>query len=225
MGISEIQEHLEGICAEIESLPAIPEDAMTYPELKMQLMVNYVSNLAYYIALKHRGVKNIASGHPVFAHLAYLRTFMERLVPMDASLKYQIDKLLMEIDNEVVDGKTTTEEGSAGPNLAAFVPSAVKRITADQVVKQQGIMVENQQSSRLEIDPSLIAEQIRNAQASVAGKKRRRKVKTYVEEDSEKGSEIDEAEFEPTKSSGKSRVAKRVKLDDDEEIDSDDSDI
>ena len=208
MVLSEIQEHLDGLLAEIESLPPIPQEAMSYSEMKMQLMVNYVANLAYYVSLKHRGVK--VSGHPVFAHLAYLRTFIERLAPMDASLKYQIDKLLLEEEED----EEEADAARAGPNLEAFVPSvssAVKKITVEQVRKQMNLDVGA--NSKMEIDPALIAAQILKAQTT-ASKPKKRKVKTYVEEDSES-----EREVAMKKKKGK---AKKAADTDDEEIDSDD---
>lgn len=139
--LEEIRDHLDGILLDLEEVPTeIPE--MSYPELKMQLMVNYVANLAYYITLRMQGTS--VADHPVFKHLACLRTFMERLVPLDASLKYQIDKLLLQNEEE--------EETASAPNLAAFVPSALKSISVDQVTKgMQG---------NFEIDPAMIAAQI-----------------------------------------------------------------
>lgn len=214
MTILEVQQHLEGISAEIESLPAVPEDAMTYSELKMQLMVNYVANLSFYVSLKHRGVK--VSDHPVFAHLAYLRTFMERLAPLDASLKYLIEKLL--IAEETLEEASTAAGSAAGPNLAAFVKN---HITVDQVRKQQTSMEWGSSSNhRMEIDPAMIAAQIQKAQQQ-GGNKRRKPVKTYVEEDSEREEES-EPEPEPKQSRKSHKQSKKTKVSsDDEEIDSD----
>jgi hypothetical protein len=199
--LADIQESLNALKAEIEDMPTLPSDAMTYCELKMQLMVNYIANLSLYIGLKAKGETSIGS-HPVFKHLAYLRTFMERLVPLDAALKYQIDKLLLE-DTEA----TNTAEESA-PNLAAFVPSvkaAVKSISVEQVKAS----LADSASGSLEIDPALIAAQIQKVQQ----KKTKRKVKTYVEKDSE-DERVDEDVPVPKKT-------KKVIDEDDEEIESD----
>jgi hypothetical protein len=203
---------------------------MTYTELKMHLMVNYVANLSYYVSLKHKG-ESVAN-HPVFKHLAYLRTFMERLAPLDATLKYQIEKLLLENAHDS-DGEESEEPATAGPNLKAFMPSvssAVKSISVNQVKKT--IMPDLPSSDgRMEIDPMLIAAQIQKAQQRAeTDKKKKRKVKTYVEQDSEDerfGSE-DDFIVEPKvkKNTKKAKKGKKVQVedDDDEEIDSDEFD-
>lgn len=235
--LGEIQDHLESIRAEIDAMKPMPSDAMTYSELKMQLMVNYIANLSYYLSLKQEGVS--VANHPVFKHLAYLRTFMERLAPLDASLKYQIDKLLLENTEEgEQDEEGSVEQSVSGPNVAAFIPSmssAVKSLTVDQVKKTAVDIPLDALNGRLEIDPALIAAQIQKAQQKAATKKR--KVKTYVEQDSDNDERIDEEEDDyfseqevvPKKSKAKKPAAKKqagkksTKQDDedDEEIDSD----
>ncbi len=212
-------------------MPSIPSDAMSYSELKMQLMANYIANLSFYISLKQSG-ESVAQ-HPVFKHLAMLRTFMERLAPLDATLKYQIDKLLMEDTETSGQNEDVASEAAAGPNLKAFVPSvssAVKSITVDQVRKQIASFNMPTDGGNMEIDPSLIAAQIQKAQARATTKKR--KVKTYVEKDSEDErideedfSDEEEAQVKPKKSKKKQTKVtaskKPVADDDDEEIDSD----
>lgn len=223
--LMEIKDHLNGIREELEDMPPIPSDAMSYSELKMQLMANYIANLSFYISLKQSGEK--VAQHPVFKHLAMLRTFMERLAPLDATLKYQIDKLLME-DTETSDQPQGEADSAAAPNLQAFVPSvssAVKSITVDQVKKSIAAFNMPTEGGSMEIDPSLIAAQIQKAQARATTKKR--KVKTYVEKDSE-DERIDEDDFsegeqvKPKKSKKKQAVSKKPVVDeDDEEIESD----
>lgn len=232
--LAEIQDHLESIRAETEAMKPMPSDAMTYSELKMQLMINYIANLSYYLSLKHEGVP--VADHPVFKHLAYLRTFMERLAPLDVSLKYHIDKLLLENTEEgEQDENGHIEPSVSGPNVAAFIPSmssAVKGITVDQVKKTAIDIPLDGLNGRLEIDPALIAAQIHKVQHKAATKKR--KVKTYVEQDSDNDERIDDDDYFSDKevvhkkSKAKKRIGKKMdkkstKQDDqdDEEIDSD----
>ena len=221
----EIQEHLEGIRDELEQMPQIPSDAMTYSELKMQLMVNYVANLSYYLSLKHRGEQSIGD-HPVFKHLAFLRTFMERLAPLDAALKYQIDRLLISQDGGDDDQEFGEKDGgaqssSAGPNLAAFIPmkAAVKGISVEQVKKSLAGSVEG---GPMEIDPSLIAARIAKMQQSSGNKKKsKRRPASDDEGDDMSDFSADEEEMAPKKKSKKKQQKKPVDSDD-ESIDSED---
>ena len=171
--LEEIQAHLDGILLELEHVPLADGVEMTYPELKMQLMVNYVANLTFYLSLRLKGES--VCDHPVFKHLAYLRTFIERLVPLDASLKYQIDKLLL-VDEE------ESESPLVGPNLAAFAKTALKQISP----QPEG------EHGRMEIDPSIIAAQIMRIQQKtsnvsvddVSTKKPKQAKKQKIEKDS-----------------------------------------
>jgi hypothetical protein len=230
--VDEIIAHLHSIKHSLSEMGPMPEGAMSYTELKMQLMVNYVANLSYYVSLKHKG--ECVANHSVFKHLAYLRTFMERLAPLDAALKYQIDKLLLENTEEGSD-KETKQESAAAPNLGAFMSSAVKSITPSQVKKSIDIPLDLEMAGfgdRLEIDPAMIAAQIQKAQERAAQTKTKRKVKTYVEEDSaDERIDDDEEEFEEPVPAKKQKASKKTKKaaqkankvedDDDEEIDSD----
>jgi len=219
--LCEIQNHLDGIKSEIEQLPAIPDDAMTYSELKMQLMINYVANLVYYLSLKQKG-ESVAE-HPVFKHLAYLRTFMERLTPLDAALKYQIDRLLLQnTEDEEEDGAAIETPTAAGPNLSAFVPmkSAVKGISVEQVKKSLA-MNDMPMDGRLEIDPSMIAAQIAKIQESKSKPKtQKRKEESDFDQDDD-FSDVSEVVVKKRKKT--TAAAKKQPIsDDDESIDSED---
>jgi hypothetical protein len=210
--LMEIQQHLEGIRDELAQLAPIPSDAMTYSELKMQLMVNYVANLSYYLSLKHSGEASVGD-HPVFKHLAFLRTFIERLAPLDAALKYQIDRLLVEDEHtdELDSSKTSS---AAGPNIAAFIPmkAAVKGISVEQVKKS----FTGQPEGPMEIDPSLIAARIAKMQQSGNKKK-----KTTRISDDEHVDESDFSEEKKMPKKAKKKVTKKIESDD-ESIDSED---
>jgi U3 small nucleolar RNA-associated protein 3 len=65
---------------------------VSYLEVKLQLLLSYCTNVAFYLLLKAEG-RSVKS-HPVIEQLVELRTLMEKLRPLDAKLKYQMDKLL-----------------------------------------------------------------------------------------------------------------------------------
>ena len=80
---------------------------VSYLELKLQLLLSYCSHLAFYLVLKAEGAA--VAGHPVIEKLVETRTYMEKLRPLDAKLKYQMDKLL----------KTAASGTGAGEDAAA----------------------------------------------------------------------------------------------------------
>eukprot|EP00727_Mastigamoeba_balamuthi_P012537 m51a1_g7906 putative small nucleolar RNA U3 (665) ;mRNA; f:161966-164509 len=65
---------------------------VSFLELKYQLLVQYCTNIAFYLALKAKGEE--VKDHPVIAELVRIRTLLEKLRPLERKLKYQIDKLL-----------------------------------------------------------------------------------------------------------------------------------
>jgi U3 small nucleolar RNA-associated protein 3 len=65
---------------------------VSYLEVKLQLLLSYCTNVAFYLLLKAEG-RSVKS-HPVIEQLVELRTLMEKMRPLDAKLKYQMDKLL-----------------------------------------------------------------------------------------------------------------------------------
>lgn len=65
---------------------------MAYLEVKQQLLLNYCLNLAYYLLLKAEG--RAVKDHPVIGQLLELRAALEKMRPLDAKLKYQLDRLL-----------------------------------------------------------------------------------------------------------------------------------
>ena len=60
--------------------------------MKQQLLLNYCLNLTYYLLLKAEG--RAVKDHPVIGQLLELRAALEKMRPLDAKLKYQLDRLL-----------------------------------------------------------------------------------------------------------------------------------
>jgi len=91
-------------------------------EVKMQLMLSYNVALGIFMMLKLEGKK--VEGHPIVERMAYLRTLLEKLRPIEARLKYQIDKVLRSTD------ASAAAAGEAGgsdplshkPNAGSLVP-------------------------------------------------------------------------------------------------------
>lgn len=68
---------------------------LTYLEVKHLLLLHYCICLLFYILLKVEGTS--VENHPVVLRLVEIRTFLEKMKPMELRLQPQVDKLLKAI--------------------------------------------------------------------------------------------------------------------------------
>ena len=90
------------------SLPT--KTGVSYQEVRMHVLLNYVLNLAFFLLLKVGG-KSVKA-HPVIEQLVTLRVMMERMRPLDRKLKYQLEKL--------VQLAATQRDGANGAEMASL---------------------------------------------------------------------------------------------------------
>ncbi|KAJ1492805.1 Sas10/Utp3/C1D family-domain-containing protein [Baffinella frigidus] len=90
--VADVRVQIQGAKAKVEGGRMPTANGVTYLEVKLQLLLSYCASLALYLSLKARGVSVV--DHPVIEKLVEVRAYMEKLRPLDAKLKYQIDKLL-----------------------------------------------------------------------------------------------------------------------------------
>ena len=93
----------------------VDDDIVDYLEVRQQLLLSYCVNMTYYAYLKTLG-KSIEQ-HPVIRQLAEQRYLIEKMRPLDAKLKYQIDRLLTYASLDEKEMKSV----SLRPNLAAML--------------------------------------------------------------------------------------------------------
>jgi len=67
-------------------------EGVSFLEARYHLLLQYCINLVYYLLLKTDGGHVV--GSPVIDDLIRVRTYVEKIRPLDKKLKYQIDKLL-----------------------------------------------------------------------------------------------------------------------------------
>eukprot|EP00741_Cyanophora_paradoxa_P024449 tig00022075_g23606.t1 len=90
--ILSLQTHLQPLLTRVRAGEIPTSKGLSYLEVKFHLLLNYCTNIAFYLLLKANGES--VKMHPVISHLVQVRTVLEKLKPLDAKLKYQIDKLL-----------------------------------------------------------------------------------------------------------------------------------
>ena len=70
----------------------VTAEGLSYLETKNLLLLQYLMHLVYYFLLRAEG-KPVRS-HPVISRLVEIRTYLEKVRPIDKKLQYQINKLL-----------------------------------------------------------------------------------------------------------------------------------
>ena len=101
------------------------ELGISYLETKHMLMLSYCVNIVMYLLLKSEGVA--VKDHPVVVRLVEIRTYLEKLRPIDRKLKYQIEKLLKlaseQNEREELGDGDGGGGGDAGEDPLAFRPN------------------------------------------------------------------------------------------------------
>lgn len=110
--IVQVRSMLQPLLDRVRSGELPTSRGINYLEVKVQLLLSYVTNLAFYLLLKAEGksVKN----HPVFDQILRIRTILERCKPLDAKLQFQIEQLLRH-------GDAAGANGAAKPKPDALV--------------------------------------------------------------------------------------------------------
>lgn len=106
---------------------------MDYLEVKQQLLTAYCTNVTFYLYLKvvylqiYCLVLNLVqtkgksvNSHPILKHLLELRYAMEKMRPLDAKLKHQVDRLL-KISANGENSNSVELSSSSRPNPLALL--------------------------------------------------------------------------------------------------------
>ncbi|KAJ3296549.1 hypothetical protein HDU79_006385 [Rhizoclosmatium sp. JEL0117] len=104
-----------------ETLPT--SKGVSLLEVKLHGLLSYLTNLSFFILLKLQG-HSTAAGHPALDKLIELRVVLEKMKPIEAKLKYQIDKVV-KAANEA-DGKGASK-GSASGTVVGWEGEEVER--------------------------------------------------------------------------------------------------
>jgi len=101
--LSEFKTHLTALSSRVHPVlhklsdgSVATENGLSYLEAKSQAILTYCINIAFYLLLKSEGQS--VKDHPVIAQLVRVRSVLERLKPLDAKLKNQIDDILKSAD-------------------------------------------------------------------------------------------------------------------------------
>jgi len=122
--LADFKIHMRELCERFEPLlgspkpaPAAPDDtALAFVQLKLQLLLSYCTNIAFYLHLKAQGAP--IRDHPVIDTLLRHRVLIERLRPLEQKLRYRVQRLLQLATSGDVAG--ASDDLRHRPNLDAL---------------------------------------------------------------------------------------------------------
>mmetsp|Transcript_29360 Transcript_29360/g.72631 ORF Transcript_29360/g.72631 Transcript_29360/m.72631 type:complete len:489 (-) Transcript_29360:215-1681(-) len=115
--LDEVRNSVEPVIAMVRAGDYATAEGISYLDAKHLLMLSYCINIVFYLLLKSEGKP--VRDHPVVLRLVEIRTYLEKLRPIDRKLQYQIEKLL-KMANE---GAKAGDEGGGGEDPLQFRPN------------------------------------------------------------------------------------------------------
>ena len=86
--LAEVETNVEPIVKSAKRGEYLTEEGISYLDTKYMLLLSYCVNLTFYLLMKSEG-KSIKD-HPVVMRLVEIRSYIEKLRPIDKKLHYQV---------------------------------------------------------------------------------------------------------------------------------------
>ena len=86
--LDEVRHSIEPVIAAVRNGEYATAEGISYLDAKHLLMLSYCINIVFYLLLKSEGKP--VKDHPVVLRLVELRTYLEKLRPIDRKLQYQV---------------------------------------------------------------------------------------------------------------------------------------
>ncbi|KAJ9531936.1 hypothetical protein QJQ45_003641 [Haematococcus lacustris] len=90
--LHEVRHRVGPLLQEVRSGRLATAEGLSYLEAKHLLMLHYCCHIVFYLMLKAEG--RPVRDHPVIMRLVEIRSYLEKIRPIDKQLAYQVDKLL-----------------------------------------------------------------------------------------------------------------------------------
>lgn len=136
-----LSKHVAPVLGKARQSELPTENGLSYLETKFQAMLTYCINIAFYLYMRSKG-ENVRD-HPVIAELVRVRTVLEKLKPLDAKLKGQIDELIAAGNNNKA-AATNGLNGKKGAAKSNSVGGA--RPNIDDLMEDSGSEMDDQDS-------------------------------------------------------------------------------
>jgi U3 small nucleolar RNA-associated protein 3 len=144
--LSEVRSRLGPLLQEVRAGGLATAEGVSYLEAKHLLLLQYAASVAFYLLLRAEG--RPARDHPVVARLVEIRTYLEKIRPIDKLLSYQVEKLLAaaaaargggEVDGAAgIDGGGGDDALKFGPRPGALVIEGDRGATTAAAAEENG---------------------------------------------------------------------------------------
>lgn len=156
--ISLSAEYLTHAAKKIESATA-SDEGISFLAAKNNLLSMYCANILYYFTLKAQGAS--IDGHPVIEQLVKFRLLLDKVKPLEAKIKHQIDRLIKLSETSThSDISSEANPLSFKPNLASFTKSEKNNSDKDaeaNVEEASEISSDSEEISEIEDEPQKVA--------------------------------------------------------------------
>lgn len=116
--LDEVRHRVGPLLREVREGGLATAEGVSYLEAKHLLLLSYCSHIVFYLMLKAEG--RPLRDHPVIGRLVQLRSYLEKIRPIDKQLKYQMEKLI-----KAAQLAHTQEEDEQADGAAAGAAAAV----------------------------------------------------------------------------------------------------
>ncbi|KAI8327481.1 Sas10/Utp3/C1D family-domain-containing protein [Choanephora cucurbitarum] len=129
--IVDMKQQLKPLKQKIDDNTVHTSKGVSFLEVKYQVMLQYILELAYFVHLKISGQQ--IENSPVVDSLVELRVILDRMKPIEAKLKYQIDKLVRAavIDKNTQKPAAEAENTEVTADPLAFKPNPMNLLNKD----------------------------------------------------------------------------------------------
>ncbi|KAK9829724.1 hypothetical protein WJX72_007528 [[Myrmecia] bisecta] len=127
--LAEVRSRVGPLLKEVKEGQVATAEGVSYLEAKHLLLLNYCTNIVFYLLLKAEG--RPVRDHPVISRLVELRAYLEKIRPIDRKLQYQMDKLLLAAQTVQALQNEGDDPLRYGPKPDALVPKTGGAAAAD----------------------------------------------------------------------------------------------
>lgn len=124
--VATVTDFLQSILKKVKNGEVETRKGISFLEIKHQLLLSYLTNLAYLMLRKSEGKK--LQGDEAIDRLVEIRTVLEKMRPIDQKLRYQVDKLI----------KTATMGEIAPNDPRRFKPNPDNLVSKLQTADSEG---------------------------------------------------------------------------------------